>query len=229
MKNGMIVLLTALLGAGCQAADVEQPHIVVVGTAQTEAVPDELVWSLTVKTDGAEVEPVAAAHAAEVSAVLDFLKTYVEKKDLRTDRMRLSENWVYQNRTRVQEGYAASTGITFTSRDFSQYLALWTGLSKQKNTSINNAGFRVSDIRKIQDELRVKAVADARAKAVALAEAGGVALYEPIVIEEMPTGRVGIARAMDGFAKAELAEPVEPGSETVQASITVYFRIGSKK
>jgi uncharacterized protein YggE len=228
MQKWVVWSIAMLTGAGAVCAEIEQPHILVYGTAEMEAVPDKLVWNLTVKTIGADVQAVAAAHATEVSAVLDLLKTKVDKKEIQTDRMRLAENWIYRDRNRVQEGYVASTAITFTGKDFSQYLSLWTGLSVCRNTSINSASFQLSNRRELEDQARLKAVANAREKAAALASAGGVMLYEPIAIEEMSERGSGPVVLRKAYAADALAEPIEPGTETVQASVSVYFRIGPK-
>lgn len=228
MKKWMVWGVAILTGAGAVCAEIEQPHIQVYGTAEAEAVPDEMVWSLSVKTTGTEVSAVAAAHATEVSAVLDLLKMKIEKKEIRTDRMRLAENWVYRDRNHVQEGYVASTAIIFTSKDFSQYLSLWTGLAACKNTSINSANFQISNRRAIENQMRVKAVADAREKAEALAAAGGVVLYEPIAIEEQMENSRSPIVLRKAYSADALEEPVEPGTETIEASVNVYFRIGPK-
>ncbi len=207
------------------------PHILVYGTAEVRAVPDELIWNLSVKTVGMDISNVASNHALEVSEVLGYLKTKGSEKELKTSRMQLNENRVYRDRTWVKEGFYASTEIKFKSLNFSDYLSCWIKLSEFENLTINNVGFGVSDRIAVQDETRLKAVHAAKQKAVALAEAMEVTLFEPLVIEEI-YGHAIDARTQIFAGEFEMMADsdavISPGTESVKVQVKVIFRIGGK-
>jgi uncharacterized protein YggE len=198
------------------------------------AVPDELIWSLSVKTVGADISNVASSHVRDVSDVLDYLKTKSSEEDLKTSRMQLNDNKVYRDRTWVKEGFYASTNIKFKGLDFSDYLSCWMKLSEFKNLIINNVSFGVSNRIAVQNETRLKAVRAAKQKAVALAEAMEVTLYEPLMIEEiygvapdvrLQKGVGGFERMADSWGE----DVISPGTESIKVQVKVMFRIGGKQ
>src|SRR6266436_4802932 len=56
------------------ADDIQLPHITVYGTATTEVVPDQMIWSVRVQNRGAVLETVASDHAKNLQGTLSLLK-----------------------------------------------------------------------------------------------------------------------------------------------------------
>lgn len=234
-RKGQLLVLMAiwmLFGGGFASAnsDFDVPHIRVYGTAETEVVPDELHWSLFVKTRGSSIENVSKNHAEEVAAVLRYLKqSNIEEDDVRTARMQLKENWVYRNSSRLKEGYLGFTEIDFKTTDFKTYLKHWKGLSSMKNLTINNVRFDISNRTDIQNSTRVLAVKKARAKAKSLVEALGATLMEPLSIQEVdgstpiPRNTVMVMERNHGNVDQSIA----PGKEKVRTTVLVIFRIST--
>ena len=98
MKLPILVLaLFSLLSPVASAESDELPHVSVFGTATTQVQPDLLRWSLSVDRVGAEVAEVADAHAADVAAVLEFLKQQkIPAKEIQTSHVELSEHREYR-------------------------------------------------------------------------------------------------------------------------------------
>ncbi len=122
------------------ADDIQLPHVTVFGTATTSVTPDTMVWSLTVKNIGSDLQKVAKQHNRLVESVLKFLKKKkkVDKQDIQTAMMEFGENWEYKNKTRIKEGYYSSTSISFKLKIFDKYKELWIGLSAKENVSVDN-------------------------------------------------------------------------------------------
>ncbi|MCP4157629.1 MAG: SIMPL domain-containing protein [bacterium] len=122
------------------ADDIQLPHVTVFGTATTSVTPDTMVWSLTVKNIGSDLQKVAKQHNRLVESVLKFLKKKkkVDKQDIQTAMMEFGENWEYKNKTRIKEGYYSSTSISFKLKKFDKYKELWIGLSAKENVSVDN-------------------------------------------------------------------------------------------
>lgn len=152
MKELIPVFALSLMTVLLSFAETDLPHITVYGTAEEMVVPDELNWSLSVKTVGASVEEAATNHLKDVSGVLDYLKSCIPEKEIKTAHMQLNENWVYRDKSRLKEGYYAYTAISFKSKDFSKYMDCWRQLSKFNNLSIGQVSFNISNRIEIQNK-----------------------------------------------------------------------------
>ena len=233
MKKFIPVFALSLLTSFLSFAETDLPHITVYGTAEEMVVPDELNWSVSVKTVGTSVEEVATNHLIDVSAVLGYLKKSIPEKEIKTSHMQLNENWVYRDRSRLQEGYYAYTAISFKSTDFTKYLEYWKNLSKLSSLTINQVSFDISNRIEIQNKTRLKAVSAAKEKTEVLAKALGVSLLEPLVVEEISDNAID-SRIFNGYAAGAVArkEPSEdsisPGKQGITSRVKLIFRITAK-
>ncbi|MHC4928042.1 MAG: SIMPL domain-containing protein [Planctomycetota bacterium] len=112
MKKHVLLLTAALIcSAFAFAEDLEldTPHVAVYGTAEIKVTPNEMIWSVHVKTENKELPAVAASHTATVKQVLEFLKSLkIKEEKIQTSSMQFGENWKNVNRERVKVGYVAS-------------------------------------------------------------------------------------------------------------------------
>ena len=221
-----------VLGAGVSAEEIDLPHITVSGTATTEVTPDQMVWSLKVQNKGASLEEVAQQHTDIVNRVLQFLKqSEVEEKTIQTSWMQFGENWVYRNRSRVKEGYYASTILSFKVKDLKKYKPLWIGLSRIERVSVEGVRYDHSKRIQYQDETRVKALLAAKQKAVNMARILGSRVGEPLAIEEDLS--VSEGRAVPSFSNVAVnagaagtaGEGIAPGKIPVRIRVKVKFRL----
>ncbi len=164
-----------------------QPHVTAYGTATLEVTPDEMIWSLKVTNRGPGIGKLAKQHSNIVLSVLSFIgKSGVAKEETQTSMMQFGENWEHQNGRRIQDGYFASSRVTFKLTDFTKYQQLWTGLSKIK-VSIQNIGYGYSKRIEVRDKARIDALLVAKKKAHIMAKTLNVALGYPLVIEDTPS------------------------------------------
>lgn len=224
---GLIALATFAI---CHGSDYDIPHIVVYGTAITQAPPDELRWSISVTTKGLNITEVADKHDKLVSDAITFLKKrQIPEKEIQTSNLRLTENWEYRGSSRVLEGYYANTDIAFKSSDLSDYRNLWIGLSQINGVSVNGATWDTSQRIELQNSTRIQALQDAKEKAVTLAQSLDARIAEPLQIEEIPDDmevmrfQANSLRAMD--ANAEGGEAVAPGTIEIRMKVRAVFRL----
>ena len=186
IKKAILLAIAALLWPiASSAADVASPHVTVYGTATTEVTPDLMNWRLKVRNQEAGLEKVAQAHSALVKAVLDYLNQQkLPKGSVQTSGMEFGENWVYKARTKVKEGYVASTDISFKIIDLKKYKDLWIGISSLPNVSLTGVYYDHSKRIEYRNETRKKALLAAKKKAEALALALGSKIGKPLFIEE---------------------------------------------
>lgn len=163
----------------------EDPHLTVYGTATVEVTPDQMFWSLKVTNRSLSIEGLAEQHSNIVLKVFSFIRNNgVLKDDTQTSMMQFGENWDHQNGRRIQNGYFASSQVTFKLTDFTKYQQLWIGLSKIKDMNIQNIGYGYSKQIEAQDKARQDALLIAKGKAHAMAKTLSVGLGDPIVIED---------------------------------------------
>jgi len=236
MKKTFTLFALLLCSISIRAGELDVPHVAVFGTAVIEVVPDEMHWTLSVKTQGPEIASVAETHDRKVAGVIVFLKDRgIDEKKIQTSRITLAENWVYKNRDRVLDGYIASTTVVFESNKLDQYRDLWIGVAKLKDVSVNAVEFDTSERIKHQNNSRLQAVRAAKEKAIALAEALASRIGKPLVIDEVmaPTvdysGRAGLANNRMAFAESANVAPdassISPGTISVRTRVNVKFQI----
>lgn len=224
-----------LVCGGAYAENNDLPHVTVFGTATTEVVPDQTIWSLNVRNKASMLQDAAREHAAIVQQVLQLLKDQkVSEENTQTSQMQFGENREYRGNSWVREGYFASTDISCTLKDLAQYSPLWMGLSKIPNVSVRSVQYEHSHRIEYQNETCKKAVLAAKDKAHALAKTLGSAIAEPLAVEEDISmeeswGRpamfsVRVAEAESGM----VGEHVAPGKIAIKAKIKVVFRLLSQ-
>ena len=231
----ILPLFLLLLSVNFAYSAFEEPHITVIGFAETEVVPDEIRWNLGIKTEGSTTIEVSKRHTTEVSQVLQVLRRLGQKEDsVLTTNMQLKENWVNRNNNKEQNGYYGFTEVHFKTNDFSTYVDYWSGLTVLPHVSVSSVTFGLSSRTQIEDQMEIKAVKVGREKAVALAAALGAEIGNPLLIEEVDGGTYfpqPVARTMaiesDGGGK----NVISPGKEVVSpdfSSIKFFAGRGHK-
>ncbi|MGJ8638786.1 MAG: SIMPL domain-containing protein [Opitutaceae bacterium] len=233
----ILILITALVTAAIVgASEIEVPHVSVHGTAQIEVIPDLMKWKLTVETKGTDVQKLAEEHDRQVSVLLKFLKEEgIEEQKINTTRINFQENWEYKNKSRIKEGYIAATEIAFELTELDKYRTFWIGLSKVRGVRINSTHFDTTKRIDLQNESRLKALAEAKKKAISLTNALGSKIAEPLLIEEdLSVGQSSSRNAItnnlrqvassSGTSNASLSL----GTVSVSSRVLVKFRITEK-
>jgi len=189
-------IISAILTLTAWADEPPFPRIVVYGTATTEVVPDQMVWSLRVENKGALLKVVAGEHTKSVQQVLRFLKeSKVDPKALQTSRMQFSENWEYRASSRVREGYIASTQLSFKTTDLELYTQLWLGLAEMPVVRVESVTYDHTRRIEFQNQTRAKAIQVAKDKAAASAKTLG-AKVGAAVPGGRPYSRRGLANEL---------------------------------
>ncbi len=211
------------------AEDIDLPHVMVSGTATMEVPPDEMIWSLDVKNEGADLPAVAEEHSKIVGEVLQFLNTQMlPKESIQTSRMEFGVGWRFEDRSRIKDGYYSSTHISFKLKAFDKYRKLWIGLSKFSSVSVTDVSYDSSKRIEYQNEARKKALLAARKKAESLARTLGSEIGEPLMIEEDFPGsswHPGNATIEVPWSEANSGGLLALGSIPIQTTVKVAFRL----
>lgn len=236
MKLARIGTVVALLAAAAALGAVIRPGsaqgtaepaptagITVSGTATGRAVPDQATFSFGVQTEGASAKAALDANSARMALVIAALKRAgIAEKDLQTQDVSVMPR---QNETGQISGYYANNSVQALVRKLAGAgavvdAAVGAGANQSSGPSFDQSGRDAV----YRSALRA-AVADARTKAQALAAESNASLgrvtriVEGFAAEPVPM----YDRAVAQSAKAET--PVEPGTQEVQATVTVTFEL----
>lgn len=194
-------------------------------------------WHLSVRNEGGNLEEVAELHSKHVESVLALLKEMeIPAEEQQTARMEFGENWVCKNKSRIQEGYFASTEIFFKIKDLKKYKSLWVTLSKIDHVTVEGVYYDHSNRIEYQDETRKKALLAARSKAIALSEALGSEIGEPLLIEEDTSiqdyARRSLCSNSISFVNEsdfDAIESIAPGKIPIRIRMKLSFRLITHK
>lgn len=226
----VVGLCLALL---CHAQEPrEQPLVTVTGEAEVRAVPDEVVFDVTVRTLNRDLKIAKTQTDERLRTLVELARRYkVAPEDMQTDYIKLEPRYRAGNETRTFLGYSVRKDLVFTLRDVTQAESLLSEVMTSGITSINSIKFRTSQLRKYRDQARALAIRAAREKAVALTAEIGQKIGKAYSIEEVvatgnPTSQNSLmlnATASYGDDAAETEGTLALGQITVNARVTVRF------
>jgi uncharacterized protein YggE len=236
MKLMRIAVLVAVGAAVVALAGVGRPEtaggaskpaggITVNGAGTITSVPDEAEFSLGLQTKGATAREALAANSEKMARVLAALKSAgVDRSDIKTQNISVSPSYAEEGQI---DGYTAGNSVSVKIHDLSNAGKVLDAASSAGANEVYGPSLTRSD----QDQLQAKAlrdaVGDARKKAEALADAAGVELGPVTAITEGFSGgpEPYYAEASGARLAADKAVPIEPGTQDVQATVTVTFAI----
>ena len=234
MKQLAILTAFALaaLTSAPAAAQVSPPSIDVSGEATISIAPDRASIEAGVTSEAKTAKEASSANNEAMGRVLQALKgAGVEDRDVQTSRLTLSPMYISRpgnSGTSTITGYRASNRVTVRLRDVSKVASTIDTLVSAGANEIGGISFSVEAASKLLDEVRAKAVADARRKAEIYAAAAGVTLGAPIGISETGSNPPVAYRRMASTAMAD-GTPVAQGEETLRVNVSVSFAIKPTK
>ncbi len=224
----------ALIGprSSMSASDNAPPRLISVsGLGEVKTRPDMAIITTGVVTEAPSAQDALTKNNAAMAAVIAALKNAgVAEDDIQTSNFSVSPQYPpYQpNQTTTPRvsGYQVSNQVTASVKDLAKLGTTLDALVRAGSNQINGIMFDVQDPKKVLNEARKKAVAEAKAKAELYAEAAGVSVGRVLQITESG-GVVPPQPVMMRAYKAEAADavPVAPGQQTLTASVSVTFEL----
>jgi uncharacterized protein len=207
-----------------QAAETASGAITATGTSSATVTPDRATFSFGTVSQATSASAALAASSQAVSRVIDALrKAGVQKSDLQTSEVSLSPRTNDTGVTII--GYTASNTVTATVRKLGDAgeivdAAVAAGANQMYGPSLlagdQDAAYR--------NALKA-AVAEARAKAEVLASAAGLSLGRITAITESGSTPPMPLPAADAALTSSV--PIEPGTQKIDATVSVTFALGS--
>jgi uncharacterized protein YggE len=211
-------------GAG-GASTSPSSGITVTGNGSVKAVPNQADFSLGVQTHGSNAADALTANSERMRRVIAALEAAgIAKTDVQTQEVSVSPD--YSNNGQAG-GYTARNTVSVKIRDLAKAGNVIDAASKAGANNVYGPTLSRSD----QDHLQAKALRsafdNARVKAQALADAANVRLGSVSAITEGFNGLPEPMFAPAGRAASSDAKaPVQPGTQDIQATVTVTFAIG---
>ena len=196
--------------------------LTVSGTATARGAPDTALFTFGVETEAATAKAALADNAARMRRVIAaLLGTGISREDIQTQDVS-----VYPRRTDTGglEGFTADGSVATTVRRLARAgvavdAAVAAGASQTSGPQFDRSSQSGLTRRALRD-----AFAEARAKAETLAQEAGATLGE--VRRVVENGQALRPMPIGVFATADAAgTPIEPGTQQVQASVTVTFTL----
>ncbi len=225
----LMILVLIVFSAVLHAAD-DKRFIIVNGDADVSVVPDRIVLSFGVNSEGKELEAVKKDNDTKIKKVIESLKKNgIAEKEIQAAQMMINQNFDYRDGRKFL-GYSVARRVTVTLNDIKMYDKVVSEIVSAGTNNMYNTELQVSDRRKYSDEARALALKAAKEKAAAMAAVLGTRAGQVLEIQETGTpweGRFyGAANVMAERGAGGSGEgTMTPGEIKIRASVTVKFEL----
>ncbi len=222
------LVIAATAHAQQPAENPMQRTITVSASGSVDAAPDIARVQTGVVSEAATAGEALSANSEAMSRMIKGLKEAgIEPKDIQTSSFRIEPRYTNTRDGRAPEinGYRVVNELQLVVRAVSKLGSILDSLVKIGANRMNGLSFDVSNAETLKDEARKIAIANARRRAELLAGAAGAEVGDVIAISEnVAHGGGPRPLAMARSAKAEMV-PIEGGSETLEANVTVTWAL----
>jgi uncharacterized protein YggE len=196
-------------------------RMILSGTGQVSAVPNEVIIRLGVQTNGTPLQTIQAENAQITQAVLQALRQ-LGVTDIKTYQYDINKVLEYEDGRQIDRGYSVQNILEIRSdRPDLAGTIIDTAVNYGANR-VDLIRLEVSDADSYYLEALNLAVANAYDKADTLAESLGARLQPyPLKIQENSTSPIPYQRISMG--EGAFATPIVAGTNQIEASVTVEF------
>jgi len=216
-------LVAVLLAGGAEAATAPATTktVTVSGTGTVDAVPDQASFSFTVQTKAATAAAALGRNATVTRAVISAVEDAgVAEADIQTSQISLDPVTSSDGTSIV--AFTASDTISVTGLVIAKAGAVVDAAVGAGATNVDGPSLSLSSQDADYAKALKLAVGQAKTKAQALADAAGLTLGGVVTMSE--GGGVAVPLPFAQGAAKDVT-PIEPGTQSVQASVTVTFAL----
>lgn len=200
--------------------------ITVSASGYAYAEPDQARLSAGVTAEADSAEAALSANTELMRKVVDGLKEAgIDAKDIQTSNFNVEPRYTNprDGSSPAINGYRVSNQVGILVRDLKSLGGLLDKLVSLGANQVYGLAFEVSKQETLKDEARKDAIANARRRAELLAAAAGSKVDEVMTISEESS--YGGPRPMAMRAAKAEAAPIESGTETLEARVTVTWKL----
>ena len=217
----VVALLAGAAGAGGASSATTQHSIVVSGSGSVATVPDRAQLSFGVSSDAKTASAALRANAVEMTKVIAALKAQgIAAADIRTEFVSLGVRYSANGQEIV--GYTAANSVNATVRKLDKVGGVIDAAVDAGANQVSGPNLVRSDQTALYRQALRAAITNARGKAQTIARASGLRLRRITDVTESggPTPVPEAAKVA-----AAPSTPIEPGTQLVEASVTVTFLV----
>ncbi len=221
-------LIGLLLAASVARADDKDKvrSITVSAVGQVAVEPDMARITSGVTSEAATASQALARNSEAMTKVIASLKeSGVDAKDIQTTSFHISPRYTRprEGEARAIVGYQVTNQVEVLARDLDRLGDILDQLVSSGANEMGGLSFEVSKAETLRDEARKLAVANALRRAKLYAEAAGAEVGEVLTIQE--GGEAGPRPMPMARAMKSQAVPLERGTETLEASVTITWAL----
>jgi uncharacterized protein len=198
--------------------------VTVTGQGTIAVAPDSAMIRIGVTSQGKTAKNASDTNAKQMTAVMAAIKNSgIAERDIQTSRLSLQPQ--YENKSGATRllGFQVTNQLTVTIHDIGRLPAILDRAIAAGANEMSGIEFVVSGQSKLLDQARDAAIADAHRKAALYAKAAGAKLGRVVAITEQ--GASAPPRPLAAMRAG--AVPVAPGEQTLRATVTVSYELGS--
>lgn len=201
----------------------------VVGEGKVDAVPDIAYIDAGISVANAATVEEAQSTINKINGqiVKAAQALGIKKEDITTSNYSVNPNYTYPNDVQQLSGYSGNVTVSLKVRDTKNVSQILAAVTKAGANQIQNVQFSIDNPDKLREEARNKAIQNAKDQAARLAKTLGIRLGKIVNISESnssstqpPFYKGGVGGMGAGVADSA---PVEPGSQTVNSTVTLFF------
>lgn len=201
----------------------------VVGEGKIDATPDTAYVDAGISvTNARTVEEVQKKIDEVNNNIIDSLQGLgIKKEDIKTSNYSINPNYTYEQSGNKINGYNGNVTISIKIRDMKKVSDVVTKVTAGGANQVNGVRFAIDEPEKLREEVRDKAIANAKEQASKLAKKLGIRLGKIVNIVESnqdvrPIPMYETALKMGGTA-VDLVPQIEPGTQTITSVVTLFF------
>ncbi len=206
------------------------PVVRASGQATVDATPDQAEVSVGVSNQQKTAQAAAADNANRTTAVVNAVKSLVGHGDeVKTQQYSVNPAYSYPKPggSPVIDGYNAKNTVHVTVHDLASVGKVIDAAMQAGATNVNGVNFTLKNDEAVRQQALALAAQKARANAEAIAKALGLRVVGVLEAQsgEASTVRPLYAPMMAQRAMAAAPTPIESGSVSVEASVTVTLEV----
>ncbi len=204
--------------------------IEVYGSAEREVTPDEIHFTITLKEYQGSDNKKVSIDKLERDLYDAVGKMGIDKEDFQVmDVAGYNYDWYRKGKKQERENFQATKQYNITFKDLNEINKLFEYLDPKSIQSTNISGYSHSDIDKINNDLKIEALKNARQKAASLLGGIDEKLGEVIEVQEIDNGYqppVMYARSMAmAQSDADSQPQIDFKKMELKAQVRTVFRI----
>lgn len=204
-------------------------ELAVVGEGKAESKPDTATLTFGVTVNKASSAQKAQDEIDRVhKALVDAMNSLnIPEADISTSQYSVQPHYSYESSTQRIDGYDATAQVTVKTHKLSDVDAIVTRATQAGANQVNNVAFSMENPNELRSQARSKAIENAKAEADKLSKELGINLGKIANIVESngsyPVPMYSDAYAGDSALMKASAPEIQPGSESVTSTVTLYF------